>query len=675
MQTIPIMRPMQAALVRFVSLAILLPALSSPAVLAQSADDDEQELKFEGKHRVNAHGNEFNGLVKSPDGQLLFVGTEKGYTIVWNIAAGRVERKLHQSSTIHLMAGLAGPREFVAAGSNHFQPRKAEIRKWDVTAGASVELQGVDKSSFPVALTTEPKAGLIALTTLEGAIHVWDATSNSRLATWTIKDIPLEAVLIGRDLYVMTMDRESSEAGEPPTQSAIVKFAVDKPQAAPGDYLRIEGRTWTALGSSADHRLLTVTYEAAGKEEKTVLIDPASKVEVAELSNKYFAWIDSSKLVLFDWKEPVEIVQLQNNGRPPLTRKLKRMDGNTRGGPLESSGLAAGADGTKAWASFSKGGSLVEFDLVTSKIKTLLQEMPGAYSISVETADGEEGHLLTGGADGYVRFWKLSDISLIKEYPLLGSEYIVSQALLLSGARRAVVCLMRRREEAEQQRSEPVEVVVLDLQTGQHKSIAKAMNWRTRVAVVDNQIVLPEGDRIRLLSIENGQLTRELRLSHPLLNSAVSANRRWLAVIDDAGTLTVFDLTTFTRRAISIKPVPDAGPLAITNDGRHVYVLKSDGQLASWNVDTSEFSESTLKRIREMHTRADFMTLANDDKWVVTAGNHGDVGIFERTTSRLVSYTRVSAAFFYVEKVWVRGDRVIFTTDTGVLLDGRVIRQ
>ena len=71
-----------------------------------------------------------------------------------------------------------------------------------------------------------------------------------------------------------------------------------------------------------------------------------------------------------------------------------------------------------------------------------------------------------------------------------------------------------------------------------------------------------------------------------------------------------------------------------------------------------------------MHSNVDFMTLANNDQWLVTAGNHGDVGIFDRATGRLVAYTQTAASAFYVEKVWTNGKRMIVTTDTGVMYDG-----
>src|SRR5688572_27192672 len=153
MQMIPVMRLMRTASFRFLLVLLLLPALASSHMLGQS--QQQRQLDFHGKHRVVAHGNEFNGLAISSDRQRLFVATEKAEVIVWNIGAGRVEQPLRQSGPVHLIAALADADEFVAAGSNHFEPRNAEVRKWNANTRASVELQGVDKSSFPVALDAE----------------------------------------------------------------------------------------------------------------------------------------------------------------------------------------------------------------------------------------------------------------------------------------------------------------------------------------------------------------------------------------------------------------------------------------------------------------------------------------------------------------------------------------
>jgi tricorn protease-like protein len=193
--------------------------------------------------------------------------------------------------------------------------------------------------------------------------------------------------------------------------------------------------------------------------------------------------------------------------------------------------------------------------------------------------------------------------------------------------------------------------------------------WRSRTAVVDGKIVYPEGDRIKLRNIEGSENARELPVSGLIESIAISANKRWLAVFHEPRQLTVFDLQSDQKKSMSVTPEEYAG-LVITDDGQHVYNIASEGELTHWNVSAGTSEKTVLARIREMHTRVDFMTLANDDRWLVTAGNHHDVAIFERATGRLVFFVQAAAAAFYIEKVWLNNKRMIFTTDIGVMYEG-----
>ena len=227
---------------------------------------------------------------------------------------------------------------------------------------------------------------------------------------------------------------------------------------------------------------------------------------------------------------------------------------------------------------------------------------------------------------------------------------------------------MRMRKPTEP-RSDPVEVLMLDLENGQQTKMLDVKWWRARISVIDGRIVYPEADRIKLTAIGDTKNTRELTMPGLIIATAVSTNRRWLAVLDDNKNLSVFDLKTLQKKTIAIEP-EDWGAFVVTNDGEYVYQIANEGQLTKWNINTGQTSQSVLSRIREMHSNVDFMTLSTDDRWLITAGNHGDVGIFDRETGRLLCYTRTSAAAFYVEKIWVNGNRMIFTTDTGVMFDG-----
>jgi hypothetical protein len=112
------------------------------------------------------------------------------------------------------------------------------------------------------------------------------------------------------------------------------------------------------------------------------------------------------------------------------------------------------------------------------------------------------------------------------------------------------------------------------------------------------------------------------------------------------------------------------GATAITNDGKLVYLLGHEGSLTTWDIINATTTTSTLDRVREMHSNVDFMTLANDDRWLVSAGNHRDVGIFDRSTLRMLFYTQTGGAVWYMEKVWLKGNRIIMTSDTGVMYSG-----
>lgn len=647
----------------------LLIAVSVSLVLAQRPQED-QELNFEVERRINAHGDEFNGLAKSSDGKRLFTATEKGEIIVWNTAANRVERTLQQPSALHLIASLGGPREFVAVGYNHFKPIKALARKWNADTGEFVDLSGLDPNTTPIALATETVSGLIALTTQEGKVLVWDAQTNKQLGDWKLDAVPSAVAVLGRDVYVATVDQEYVTSGQGPQTNTILKLNVDRPQQAPAEFLRVEGRAWIDLGASPDYRLLRATYYASGQRHKIAVIDPESKREMGNFEAGASLWISNDRLMLFEWLDPTEIVQISSKGPAKSLRKFERLESDTPGRAFDLTGQVSNADGSKAWASYRQGPGLLEFDLAAKKIKTLIGGPSGAYALSVLSDDGKTGEVLTGGADGYVRLWKLSDLSLLKEYKVAGPNYFVKDALLVPGSRRAVFGTLRMDWMKEPSPDQvPVTVTVLDLETGQQKKLFDAFTVRTPIELIDNHLVFAELGSIKFVTLDGVKTKRELKLGEAIARMAVSANGHWLAVVGYSNKLTVFDLKTDQRQTMTIDEEYN-GPIVITNDGKYVYRIGLEGSLTMWDISTSQTTTHTLTRVREMHSRVDFITLAHDDRWLVVAGNHRDVGIFDRATLRMLFYTQTAGAAWYVEGVWIGGDRMINTTDTGVMYSG-----
>ena len=646
----------------------LLALLLSP-MPSRSQSGDTGELRFSVRHRVNAHGDEFNSLAKSSNGQRLFIGTEKGEIIIWDIARKQAERKLRQPSPVHLVATLSDPHYIIASGSEHHEPLRPLVRKWNVETGAFVDLQGLAQTSFPTALATD--AMLIAVGSDDGTVIVWDATSEKVLATWKLKEVPISLALIKRTLYIVSINR-AAIASDDASENAISILSIDDPNKEPTEFLKAPPRQWTTLGASPDGRLLSATYKSPGQGERTVVIEPDSKSELGSFSGATSVWTNPTNLLLFDWLDPTELVRIGKNGKARSVKKFERFKSDTRGRAFDLTGQVTSADGARVWAIYRKGPGLLEFPLASGKIKTLIGGPSGAYALSVATQDGL---LLTGGSDRYVRLWKLADFSLIKEYSVAPPEHFVTVVHLVPGGRQAIVGVMGiRKEQGMVFPAAPIEVLLLDLETGERRKVLDVNAWRANIDLIGNQLIYPDVDRVKLATIESGQTIREFTAKAAILGTAVSDNGQWLAIFDSSQTLTIFDIQTGKQIVAQPTKTDDAGPVVITNDGRYVYKVAHGGKLIRWDMQTGEISESVLGRIREMSTSVDFITLANDDKWIITAGNHGDVGIFDRATGSLVSYTQTSASAFYVEKVWVSGDRMIFTTDTGVMFDGRLIK-
>ena len=654
-----------------VTLTVLALAFAGPTTRAQPAKADRQELKLEVTQRVNAHGNEFNALAKSSDGKRLFIATEKGDIIVWNIVMRRVERTLHQPGPVHLIAALANTSEIIAAGSSHHKPLNAVVRKWDVDSGAFVDLTGLNADSFPVALAVSTDNSLAAVTTMEGTVAIWDVDTYKQIASWKLKETPVAIAVIGRTAYVGTIPPEAIMSEKGTAEGVISKFNIDDPKQEPSDFLRVRDRMWLALDPSPDNRLLSVTSQSRD-DIRTVIFDPTSKAEKGSFGGSNSTWIDKSKLMLFNWLDPAEIVQIPVKGPAVSIRKLERMKADTQGRAFDLTGQVTNSDGSKAWATYRKGPGLLEFDLATNKISTLIQGPSGAYALSVLTRSADEGEVLTGGADGYIRLWKLADLSLIKEFQVAPQGYFIADAFLLPGAQRAVVNVMEVPKGFE--RNEHVDVFLTNLETGVQKKLLDLVSPQFGMAVVGDEIVYPYGDIIKFTSVSEPEKTHELKIGASIMRSVISENGRWLAVFDENKKLTVVDLTTSKMKTISIAGGV-GGATLITNDGQYVFQIATEGELTKWNINTGQVQQSVLSMIREMHSNIDFMTLSDDDKWLVTAGNHGDVGVFDRETGRLLFYTRTASAAFYVEKVWLKGNRMLITTDSGVMLQGKLTRN
>jgi len=69
------------------------------------------------------------------------------------------------------------------------------------------------------------------------------------------------------------------------------------------------------------------------------------------------------------------------------------------------------------------------------------------------------------------------------------------------------------------------------------------------------------------------------------------------------------------------------------------------------------------------------MRLSRDENEILIGGNHRDVAVYDIARGERRLYFESAAADFYVTNVWLSGDRMLFSTDAGVLFEGRVKRK
>jgi hypothetical protein len=81
-----------------------------------------------------------------------------------------------------------------------------------------------------------------------------------------------------------------------------------------------------------------------------------------------------------------------------------------------------------------------------------------------------------------------------------------------------------------------------------------------------------------------------------------------------------------------------------------------------------------MKEMGSIRGQAQTLKLSRDEKEIVIGGNHRDVAVYEISTGERRLYFSIAAADFFVTNVWLGGDRLLFSTDAGVLFDGWVKR-
>jgi WD40 repeat protein len=630
-----------------IAISVMLLALVSTASLA------EDEYGFEIERRINAHGDEFMALAQTSDGRYLIIGTESGKLIVWGIAERRILRQLDQGSAVHCLVALSDPDTFVAAGGPHAgHDNRPVIRKWRISTGESEEWTGLKDGSI-FSLAFDPASNLVAAGTMTGQLAVWNSGSGKIVTKRSLDSCIMGLTINKQEIYLTKFKIDEEEEG---AKNAILRLLVNEPKRPPTEFSKqSEDKLWTDVKLSPDARYLAAHF-ASSSARGVVLLDRATGKELSTFESRSFAWSRNGQLVLFDGEVATERVSMDARGQVSRSELFKEAQWHSSGSPANMTAQVISADGSTAWEVFQIGASLVELDLNKKSFDQV-------YSLSgyLHTMDVREplNLIATGGDDEFVRVRRLSDLSFVKEFKAAPG---VPQGVALMDDGRHIVF------SASSDQS-PTRISIGDLGSGQSRTLLEVPEPFVGVQAAAGGFIYKRANSLVLAKWTDGSTVREYAVDGDLAAYAVSVNGKWLVASNNTGHLFRFQIVTGTRTNVGAESISDLTRLTITNDGRYVYTTEFGAALKQWDTQTK-----AMKQLAVIRGQARTLRLSRDEKEITIGGNHRDVAVYETATGERRLYFEIAAADFYVTNVWLGGDRILFSTDAGVLFDGWVKR-
>jgi WD40 repeat protein len=588
----------------------------------------------------------------SADGRQLVAGTEKGELLIWDVQERRLLKRLNQGSPIHDLAFLGDSRHIVAGGGWHDAKQPGVVRKWNIETGVFEEWKYAGFNSI-LAVDVNPKSGLVAAGGLDGTITIWNSATGTAVATRNLKKAITGLALREDRLFVTTIDFNNAKGKNlEDLSNSIMSFPTDRLTAPSVDVVKsLAGRLWGELAISPDGRFLSAEF-ADDAGQHVAWLDSKDGREVAVFTRSKAIWTADNGLLLFDSKVPAESARLDATGQITRTSLIESGKWHGAGSPSNMTGSAVSPDGKLVWEVFQLNAALIQCDL-QSKACESLHDAPGLVFAmdALDRRDGD-GVVATGGDDGFVRIWKLSDFSLIREFK--GTKGVPQGVALMSDGRRVVFSF----SDAEA----PTEIFAGDIASGESVSLIKAPAPFVRVAPAGDGFIYDLEQRLILADPANGQTRREFVADSKIERFSVSRNGEWLAAADDKGALYCFEVKTGRRVSKSTTTIESLTAIVISNDGLSVWTTEFRADLRRWNTRTN-----TMTSIGSIRGQAKAMSLSVDEKRLAIGGNHRDVALYNaKTGDPIVSYT-TPASDFYVTNAWLSGKRLIFTTDAGVL--------
>jgi len=205
------------------------------------------------------------------------------------------------------------------------------------------------------------------------------------------------------------------------------------------------------------------------------------------------------------------------------------------------------------------------------------------------------------------------------------------------------------------------------LDSGIVKHLLKLKEPFVRVIHAQGGFIYNEESRLVLADATDGKQIREFVINAKLAQFSVSANGEWLAVADDQGSLYCFEVKTGRLLNKSHEKIDSLTRMAVTDNGEYVYTTEFRATLRRWDTRRNQHDE-----MAEIRGQAASIFVSPDGRRIAIGGNHHDVGVYDAETRERIMYFQTESSDFYVTNVALFQDRLILTTDAGVLMDGQI---